>query len=535
MTRAHHARASIAHLYHAAARRKRTVIEFLPELAVLIMSIATIAGLWIAINRYSAAELIRLETRLEQVSADLAIALTAKTEGTLETAKQAAALIARTYERNPADLNLSIWSGLHQMGTFPRASILDERGAVISTSTAEDLFDYTTLLPLRPGREAAPGQLLIGAPVPFSPGHWRIPAFMRISHADASFGGFVVVWISTESFDSVYRHAGLSPEDTMALVSTDGTVQAQFGRPISAEDRHSGYLHKILMSADGAGTFISLAPGDGAGAGTKALITAHRAIEGYPLIAIVSLDYDNAFTAFYARAHTYDEVAEAVSIVVTLLAAGLLLTLSKQRATAHTLQTRLAEEALHDALTGLANRSLFHDHCERAMSRARRHAYRVAVLYLDLDDFKPINDRYGHAAGDLVLQEVSTRLQNCVRAASEDLVARLGGDEFCVILSDVDRAQCEVIVRKTLSALAAPMDLGGVRFKVTASIGTALFPDDAGDVATLINLADRGMYEAKRRGKNQFSWQLAARDPQKAENEPPGTEDARQLRKSAGC
>jgi len=156
--------------------------------------------------------------------------------------------------------------------------------------------------------------------------------------------------------------------------------------------------------------------------------------------------------------------------------------------------------ALHDSLTGLANRSLFADRVRQAIARARRQDTGFAVLYIDLDDFKPINDRYGHKAGDAALQEVSRRLKDCTRAM--DTVARIGGDEFAIVLEAEDRSQAVAAARKIVDAVRDPIPLGDTHGRLGASIGISLFPYDGDDSAGLLRGADEAMYRAKRLGKN---------------------------------
>jgi diguanylate cyclase (GGDEF)-like protein/PAS domain S-box-containing protein len=163
-------------------------------------------------------------------------------------------------------------------------------------------------------------------------------------------------------------------------------------------------------------------------------------------------------------------------------------------------ETQLLHDALHDPLTGLANRVLFRDHLERALARRRRGRTDLALLFLDLDDFKMINDSYGHAAGDRVLVEVARRLTETVRA--EDVAARQGGDEFTVLLArirGVDEAAASA--ERLIEALARPIDLGGDLVGVGVSIGIAM-AGAAGPIADdLLAHADAAMYAAKAGGK----------------------------------
>ena len=162
-------------------------------------------------------------------------------------------------------------------------------------------------------------------------------------------------------------------------------------------------------------------------------------------------------------------------------------------------------QANFDALTGLPNRSLFLDRLGQAIKAARRDRTRFALLFIDLDGFKAVNDTFGHSSGDLLLQEAAARLLLSVR--SSDTVARLSGDEFMVILHDVDgRDEVAVVAAKMVARLAEPFDLDGQQASVQASIGISLFPDDADDAAVLIRLADRAMYGVKGSGKNNFAF-----------------------------
>jgi len=162
-------------------------------------------------------------------------------------------------------------------------------------------------------------------------------------------------------------------------------------------------------------------------------------------------------------------------------------------------------QANFDALTGLPNRSLFLDRLSQAIKAARRDRTRFALLFIDLDGFKAVNDTFGHATGDLLLQEAAARLLVSVR--SSDTVARLSGDEFTVILHDVEgRDEVGVVAAKMVTRMAEAFDLDGNLASVQASIGIAMFPDDADDAAVLIRLADRAMYGVKGSGKNNFGF-----------------------------
>ncbi len=174
---------------------------------------------------------------------------------------------------------------------------------------------------------------------------------------------------------------------------------------------------------------------------------------------------------------------------------------------------RSAEQKLfylahHDALTGLPNRLLARERLERSLERAKRVHSQVAVLFIDLDYFKRVNDTLGHSVGDELLRTIALRMQGCVR--SEDTVARLGGDEFMVILDHVDDVDDVVIVaRKIISTLNQQIDLGSCSLSVSPSIGISLFPENCGDLDDLIRAADAAMYAAKEHGRNRYAFYTA--------------------------
>jgi diguanylate cyclase (GGDEF)-like protein len=164
-------------------------------------------------------------------------------------------------------------------------------------------------------------------------------------------------------------------------------------------------------------------------------------------------------------------------------------------------ETRAQRLAFHDDLTGLPNRAAFTDHVGETVARARGLGTRFALLFLDLDGFKEINDSLGHDAGDDLLRQVAQRIRACLRQA--DRLARFGGDEFLVLIDPVRRRRdVEAVTRKILKAVATPLELDGLMATVSASIGIAMFPEDGDDPSRLLKNADAAMYEAKHGGRN---------------------------------
>ena len=173
------------------------------------------------------------------------------------------------------------------------------------------------------------------------------------------------------------------------------------------------------------------------------------------------------------------------------------------------LSLQMAYLAQHDALTDLPNRLLLNDRLAHSLAYAKRHNRQLAVLYLDLDMFKRVNDSLGHSVGDGLLQSVASQLRQAVRAA--DTVSRLGGDEFVVLLSEISHPQdAATCAEKILARLRAPHVVGTNELHVTVSIGIAVYPEDGTDCETLLKHADLAMYRAKSEGRNNFQFFLKA-------------------------
>lgn len=169
------------------------------------------------------------------------------------------------------------------------------------------------------------------------------------------------------------------------------------------------------------------------------------------------------------------------------------------------LTEKLTHQAQHDALTGLPNRLLFHDRLNQALAQARRNGQMAAVVYMDLDRFKHINDTLGHSSGDELLRQAAARLDNCVRRS--DTLARLGGDEFTVVLAELDEPHDAMRAAKNIvEAMRLPFNVEGRELFVTMSLGVSLFPQDGDDSETLMVNADVAMYRAKELGRDNFQW-----------------------------
>jgi diguanylate cyclase (GGDEF)-like protein len=219
----------------------------------------------------------------------------------------------------------------------------------------------------------------------------------------------------------------------------------------------------------------------------------------FPDLPIVILtgndDQQAAFSAIGLGAQDY---LIKGSIKDGLLSRAILYAIERKR-----LQNMISHLALHDALTGLPNRRLLMEHLTRDVETSKRDKKILAVLMLDLDNFKEINDQYGHHIGDQVLIKVAHRLQYLLRKC--DVIARLGGDEFVIPIPHIRTVeQAQIVAAKIIEAFKEPLQVENARLTVSLSIGIAIFPENAGDPFELLKAADKAMYHAKESGKGRY-------------------------------
>ena len=241
-------------------------------------------------------------------------------------------------------------------------------------------------------------------------------------------------------------------------------------------------------------------------------VPAHIVAEGLRSgIEVVIPTADGAFGVIGAYSREANRFSKDDASFLMSIATSLGTAIGRKRA-----EERLAYVAQFDSLTGLPNRTLFRDRLSHAMTRAERVGSPLAVMLLDLDRFKEINDTLGHRAGDRLLQAVAERLTGVLREA--DTVARLGGDEFTVILEDAESVEAVArVAEKVVGALARPFPLDDQEYFLTVSAGITMYPSNPGDIETLIMNADVAMYDAKDKGKNNFQFYRAEMNAMKQE------------------
>jgi diguanylate cyclase (GGDEF)-like protein len=224
----------------------------------------------------------------------------------------------------------------------------------------------------------------------------------------------------------------------------------------------------------------------------------------YTAMAISIISFTVVFSS---SAYWWGQWGFSVGLLISLVAlplyfSDLLKQLHEQHSELKKLYELTARHATHDSLTGLPNRKHFHDHLAETIASAKRDKQIFAVLYLDLDGFKTINDALGHAAGDQIIENTARRIEQCVRKG--DMVARMGGDEFVVLLRDIDSIDVAKVAEKIIKILSNPFTIAADPLYITTSIGVASYPQDGENANALIHNADSAMYETKRSGKNGY-------------------------------
>jgi diguanylate cyclase (GGDEF)-like protein len=287
--------------------------------------------------------------------------------------------------------------------------------------------------------------------------------------------------------DGTLRATLLSPEG----VVTYSTAGALIGKSASGADD----LPKTLSGKDVSSETAMIRAGKRDRKVLRVSVPVRFRDQGLTGAFVLAQDYEPVSAS--AR-HVFLPVAGVLELVLLALYLSLFPILRKVTDRMQNQMNEIEHQALHDGLTGLPNRRLFRDRVEQALARARRGENEVAVLLIDLDRFKDINDTLGHGAGDVVLQEVGARLRGVLRET--DTLARLGGDEFGVVAPMDYRGQTGKVVDRITKALERPVALDTLAVDIGGAVGVALFPDDGDDMDTLMKHADVAMYTAKETG-----------------------------------
>jgi diguanylate cyclase (GGDEF)-like protein len=385
-------------------------------------------------------------------------------------------------------------------------AIADRDGTIVESTRSLGTLSVANQDYFRQQRDS--GSMVVGRLPQGATGEGKLPFTRRLNAANGDFEGIVIVAVDASFFVSGYDTSKLGEHGVLGILGTDGILRVRR----SGDSMFSGDAINYASLVPGANEpetepTVSLSSWDGVWRWNSA-----REIYGFPLAIIVGLSQADQLAAVQRASTRYVLGAAGASVGIVLLM-SLLGRMSWQLAKSRTRESesklvhaqRIEYLAYHDGLTGLPNRSMFSKLLSQRISEARRYDRGLAVAFLDLDRFKQINDTLGHEAGDQLLREVATRLQGCVR--DSDSVARLGGDEFVVLLPDLEDGKlAATVAHKILAVLGKPFTLIGHEFRVTASIGISVYPQDGQDEQTLTKNADIAMYQAKAEGKNNFQF-----------------------------
>ncbi|WP_413795482.1 MULTISPECIES: bifunctional diguanylate cyclase/phosphodiesterase [unclassified Pseudomonas] len=492
-------------LFRRGLDQVREAYILFPLLAALLLLV-----IWAGTLYLIKVEQARAQRGIAEASLEIGATYEAQILRAVREIDQTLKLVKYTYEseREPNPLPKLKARGLLPSPYLFDVSVVDASGRVVASTQSSEAGSRMAKDELQ---TLGPDTALSISPPWKSPvtGEWRLRFSRRLDAVDGAFAGIAMVEVDAAYFVSSYDPSKLGNHGLLGLLGIDGIFRARrSGEVVSAGD--SIDYATVVSDTENTEAVRAISPWDGVRRYTSA-----RQLYDFPLAVIVGLSEQEQLAAVTRQAHRYLWRTAGGSLALVLLA-GLLARMSWQlaqsRLRAGEAKIAYAESveylAYHDGLTTLPNRSLFSKLLSQSISEASRYDRQLAVLFLDLDRFKQVNDMLGHDAGDQLLKEVAQRLEACLR--SSDTVARLGGDEFVILLPELSQDNdVATAAQKILTAIARPFNLQGQEFRVTASVGISVFPHDGLDEQTLTKNADSAMYQAKQRGKNNFQFYSA--------------------------
>jgi len=494
---------TLTQTFHRASGRTTEPQILFPLIAVLLL-----AAIWgttfdIIRVRYSAAEhAAAVSTR------ELLGTYEAQILRSLREIDQTLKLVSYWHDRDAAHHTLP---ELRASGLLPPdlvfiVSIADAGGTIVESTRSSENQNVADEDYFRTQRNSAG---LFIAQLPKGPtGGAKLHFSRRLNAADGSFDGVVIIAVDANYFVAGYEPAKLGEHGVLGLLGRDGIFRVRRTGDLVFSGDAIDYASGVAEAdADETDASVSTSSWDEVRRWASA-----RELYGFPLAVFVGLSVEEQLAPVHAQTRAYlwwAVLGSILVVVVTALLGRMSWQLGQSRLREGEAKVAHAQRveylAYHDALTGLPNRTMFSKLLSQSISEARRYDRQLAVSFLDLDRFKRINDTLGHEAGDQLLQEVATRLEECVR--DSDTVARLGGDEFVVLLPELaDGKYAATVAQKILTAVAKPFTLIGQEFRVTTSIGISVYPQDGLDEQTLTKNADIAMYQAKTEGKNNFQF-----------------------------
>lgn len=336
--------------------------------------------------------------------------------------------------------------------------------------------------------------------------HFRVS--IRISNSDGSFAGIVIATVNPKAFTQYYGQLNVETQRIVSLLSTtDRKLRAQIPEP--EPDKWATPVDSPIwksLNNSSSGIYLSPRAVDGA---VRTFV--YKKVGEFPLVMVTGYPESEIRESIEKRLQM--RVLGLLPLVVLALLLAVILTivfvnrdrLDQANKKLADLYQQMWHQAMFDTLTGLPGRLMFFDRFDNELARAKRNGRSFAVLFLDLDGFKQVNDRYGHEAGDFVLKKTAQCWAETVREV--DTVARIGGDEFAIIIGDLKNiSSAEEVAEKLIETLKPDISLpGGNQCQVGVSIGIAFYPDNGTEREKLIAAADKAMYQSKSKGKNKWT------------------------------
>jgi len=466
--------------------------------ASILLGVFSVAVAWLGAWYISTEELKRTEAAAYQDTANLARAFEEHIIRLIQAHDQILIFARTSYSKDPKRFDLMQWAREQQFATNVTLQIAttNKRGILTGSNlgmpaTPTDLSDRDHF---RVHADSDRDELFISKPVLGRvSGKWSIQLSRRINAPDGSFDGVVILSIDPYYLASFYESIDINTEGNVILVGLDGIVRA----------RVTGDARTVGQTMVGSTLFRNLAEspsGSYRGAGRTdgvVRLSSYRRVKGYPLVVVVGLSRAQVLERVKQHRILYFGAAAFVSILVLSFKVMVVRRqLGLQRA-----RDKLWQLANFDSLTGLPNRNRLHEVVKTIISQTSAKAEPIALLLLDLDNFKFVNDTLGHEAGDLVLCTTAERIKRMARGAH--LVARLGGDEFAILLRNTaDRERIGLIARRVLRALRQRMEYRGHTIESYGSIGIACFPEHGASWGEVFRAADLALYRAKHVGRN---------------------------------
>ncbi len=482
-----------------------------PQLFYPVLLIILLVILWITTFSLISANHQRAQESTISSATALLHTYEAQVVRALREIDQALNVTRRTYEINNGNTTLSMLNdwGLLLPNFLFVTSITDADGNIINSTRAFEKHNVSDQDYFR--QQLKFDQLASGQPWqdPYSRA-WKLTFSRKINTPESAFAGIVFTSVEASYFVSGYEESKLGQLGALGILGTDGIFRV----------RRTG---EKIVSGEKV-NFSDLVPNNEEFEEPESLdvrlqhnswdkvkrYTAVSQLYDFPLAVVLGLSEQEQMQKVSQLKRVYLLRASVASVAITLIVIVLLrlsLQLKHSRNSAleeHIVHAKKIEHlAFHDSLTGLPNRSFFSQLLSQGIAESKRYERCFALLFLDLDRFKIINDTLGHDAGDELLKEMARRLTEALRET--DTLARLGGDEFVVLLPEMnDEKQLSAVAKKILSTVGRPFHLAGQDLRVTVSIGISVFPTDGEDEQTLVKNADIAMYHAKEGGKNNF-------------------------------